>query len=120
MTSDKYSDLLTPLYEFGSDLYYKIHATFLTTSAFHDPPPPSDANIISVCYLMPSVSSNLKGQFLLVEPFAVGVVDEEVERGVGAHKDVGEADYDVAGGERRNSTRDVLSGRQQSFVDMNL
>ena len=69
---------------------------------------------------MPSGSSNLKGQFLLVEPFAVGVVDKEVERGVGAHKDVGEADYDVAGGERRNSPRDVPSGRQQSFVDMNL
>ena len=35
-------------------------------------------------------------------PFAVGVVDEEVERGVGAHEDVGEADYDVArGGDRR-------------------
>ena len=47
---------------------------------------------------MPPGSSNLKDQFLLVEPFAVGVVDEEVERGVGAHKDVGEADYDVAGG----------------------
>ena len=35
-------------------------------------------------------------------PFAVGVIDEEVECGVGAHEDVGEADYDVAGeGERR-------------------
>ena len=29
-------------------------------------------------------------------PFAVGVVDEEVECGVGAHEDVGQADYDVA------------------------
>ena len=37
------------------------------------------------------------------EPFAVGVVDEEVERGVCAHEDVGEADYDVARGERRNT-----------------
>ena len=38
--------------------------------------------------------------FMFNQPFAVGVVDEEVERGVGAHKDVGEADYDVARGQR--------------------
>ena len=30
-------------------------------------------------------------------PFAVGVVDEEVECGVGAHENVSEADYDIAG-----------------------
>ena len=40
MISAKFSDSLTPppLSAFGSDLYYKIHATSLTM--FHDPPPP--------------------------------------------------------------------------------
>ena len=49
MMSAKFSDFLTPtpLYVFGSDLYYKIHATSLTMSVFQDSPPPSDADIIS-------------------------------------------------------------------------
>ena len=44
----KFPDILTPsLSAFGSDLYYKIHATSLTTSACPWPPPPSDADITS-------------------------------------------------------------------------
>ena len=42
MTSAKFLDFLirSPLSVFGSDLHYKIHATFLTTSASPLPPPP--------------------------------------------------------------------------------
>ena len=42
MMSTKYSDFLTPspLSTFGTDLYYKIHATSLSMSAFQWPPPP--------------------------------------------------------------------------------
>ena len=52
-------------------------------------------------------------------PFAVGVVDEEVERGVGAHEDVGEADYDVArGGDRRGDI--CCFARVRGYVDANV
>ena len=49
MMSAKLSDFLTPspLSTFGTDLWFKIHATSLTTSAFPCPPSPSDVDIIS-------------------------------------------------------------------------
>ena len=47
MMSAKFSDYLTPLFAFGSDLHYKIHATSLTTSTFPGPLSSSNADIIS-------------------------------------------------------------------------
>ena len=48
MTSAEFSDCLTPspLFAFGTDLLYRIHANSLTTSASYDPPS-FDADIIS-------------------------------------------------------------------------
>ena len=48
MMSAKISDFLTlsPLSTCESDLYYKIHATSLTTSSFPWPPSPSNADIV--------------------------------------------------------------------------
>ena len=45
--SAKFSDFLTLSLAFGTDLYFKIHTTSLTTSALPCPLPPSEADIIS-------------------------------------------------------------------------
>ena len=52
MMSAKFSDFLPPLSAFGSDLYYELYATSVTTSTDHYP---SDADIISGCSLMVAV-----------------------------------------------------------------
>ena len=44
MMSTKLLDFLTPA--FGTDLYYKMYATSLTKTPFHEPPPPSNVDII--------------------------------------------------------------------------
>ena len=49
MTSVKFSDFLTPppCPRWATGLYYKIHATSLTVSAFPLPPPPLGADVIN-------------------------------------------------------------------------
>ena len=51
-----------PLSTFGTDFYYKIHATPLMCLLFCDHPPPSDANIISGCPSFGGESSGLEGE----------------------------------------------------------
>ena len=57
MTSAQFSDFLTPsppCPRWATGLYYKIHATSLTLSAFPLPPPPLSVDVINGWPLMPS------------------------------------------------------------------